>query len=494
MPAGHGGTRKLRGNPRAWLLLALGAASAEAGVRQRSAALAVEVRPGGLAVPPAESPPAAPGGAGHVPLARRQDWWFGAPPQLAPGRAGLAGFHPSGADSPAVAPAPANGTHAAVTEPAPSASSSPPVQELQLGFARLMPFSTEDADRLRGTALLLKINGRLTRWVRRLVARYHRQLSRWGAEVSILQDVSGTPEDHGQVEKRAYQMDDITVPLCRVSWRAAVKAFGQKYLKGFKPVSKPLLHGGGTHTPFEALWWRSCASAVGSGNPAYTWMVESDAFFNGDVARFLLDFAKDDTDLIAAGFRIAGKKWWQYRSYRQAFQRGLPIFGRLDRVVENVHPLPSLAEGNCRNRRKKGYGPGDDSSGLIFIQDHVARFSARLFEMLDVGISEGIVGPAEALVATTCASRVGLSTRENCTMKDFAPVVTREAGDGHVSSMYCWPGDDGGTVKRWSKELRPFLGVQCSSGWQDRWIHPIKTADGGRLACRGLQSDNTPVA
>lgn len=320
------------------------------------------------------------------------------------------------------------------------------------------------------TVFVFKTYSTFTPWKTHQIDRYADQLAGAGIPVVILRDASalrrhGETLGDGKVRKSFVMLSTgKSVPLCDVSWQAALDEWGQEAFEGLAPKGggdHDLQLGQGVHNQYEALWWRHCRP---SGSEKYVWFVEDDAFFNGDIAGFLSRYSGEDADLISSSFRVAGARWWNFKSFNRSISAGLKLFDATDTgLVENVSPLPALNVFPC--------GDGaDDRRGLIFRQDVVERYSARLFGMLDKALGNRLLAPAEAFLSTLCASGVGLEGGEHCSMMDWAPVTERDSGSTWASPLWCW----GGHLK----------GRQCDAGWQDKWIHPVKTTEANAMACQ----------
>eukprot|EP00929_Paragymnodinium_shiwhaense_P092845 TRINITY_DN5287_c0_g2_i2.p1 TRINITY_DN5287_c0_g2~~TRINITY_DN5287_c0_g2_i2.p1 ORF type:complete len:354 (-),score=66.39 TRINITY_DN5287_c0_g2_i2:22-1083(-) len=263
--------------------------------------------------------------------------------------------------------------------------------------------------------------------------------------------------------------EDVLVPRCDVSWQHAVDEWGRLTFKNLSHQSTNTSEcGHGVHNPLEALWWKYCKLDEGV---EYVWFVESDAFFTGDVADFLLPFEQNGADLVSASFRIAGEHWWNFPSFHSAIVNGknsLELFSVHSDVVENVHPLPTLEDGPCH----------DDSSdfmGVIFRQDVVERWSKQLFEQLTASLEAGVVAPGEAFLSTLCASALFLPTGLDCTMYDWAPVLERREPSSLASPAFCWSQE----LAELDMKTRPW----CTAEWAGKWIHPVKTKDADFLDC-----------
>jgi len=229
------------------------------------------------------------------------------------------------------------------------------------------------------------------------------------------------------------------------------------------------------HDQNLALWWKHCAHDLGS-NVKHVWFVESDAYFNGNLVNFLKDFADNDADLIASGFRVAGKHWWKLKTgmFDKGLKHGLQMFEKNSKVVSNVNPLPGMIDGpkNC------WFSGHNDRQGLLFFQDHVMRLSKDLLQAVSKNMyGHGILGASEAFISTLCAS--GLDFREDraCTIHDFAPTMERKGGDTWVTPVYCF-----GEKSHYDPKLR----LHCTEkSWHNRWIHAVKAKSPGAMECGG---------
>jgi len=320
------------------------------------------------------------------------------------------------------------------------------------------------------TVFLIRTYSDFTHWKLAQIERYVLQLRPLGIPVAVLRDVSFLSEVkskgvHPYYMREAVSVSDMTiepsllqligdVPLCDVTWTAVKEEFTLINFDEYSQLggtNTKVVKKGGVHNPFELLWWRQCRSMLPIKDVKHVWMAEDDAFFVGHLERFIRAYANDsETDLIAAGFRIAGKDWWNFKNARSTFPDRMLKFTTQDSgLITNVQKLPTLHDGACSARAR-----GD--VGVIFRQDVVERVSSRLFEKLEELINSGIIGPGEAFLSTICGSE------RWCTMHDFAPVFERRTGKTFASPQYCWHGVG---------EQR----FQCRSEFQEKWIHPVKT-------------------
>lgn len=318
------------------------------------------------------------------------------------------------------------------------------------------------------TVLVVKTFAAFTPWKLHQLERYAEQLQRLGFPVAVLRDAAtlrrnGQWLGDGKVRNSFVMLSSgKSIPLCDVSWQAAINEWGEDTFNGFSPVGgghNDPIPGRGVHNQYEALWWRHCRP---TGAEQHVWFVEDDAVFNGDVGHFLEAFSGDGADLVSSSFRIAGRHWWNFEGFNHSLSAGsLQLFDAgASGLVENVSPLPPLSTFPCGDS-------SEDTQGLIFRQDVVERWSSKLFALLDKALQSGVLGPSEAFLSTLCASDRASGSR--CTMLDWAPVLQRDSGVTWASPLWCW----GGFLR----------GRQCDAGWQDKWIHPVKVSSADALAC-----------
>lgn len=352
-------------------------------------------------------------------------------------------------------------------------------------------------DTQKGTALVLQMHGPMDDWHQYILDRYTEQLKGSEIKLGVLRDVSASPEDNkkdhnefinssvlseqlssssftfpsgiASVHRSLLHTHDggtvVKVPLCEVSWDAAKNEFGRE---GFRDGVEPHQF----HMPFQVLWWQFCAHDLSS--PKRVWLVESDAFFTGHITNFINAFQNEDADLIARGFRVAGKHWWQWKHVLPGLPKEFKEVTTHDKVVKNLDLLPTLKDGLCND------GSHDDS-GVIFRQDHVERISADLFKALNESIHAGVMLPSETWAPTVCAKL------DSCSMFDFAPLLQllREGKSSLISPVYCWKGD-------WSQ--RECDGCAFSAAWADKWVHPVKSTKQAAMDCCSSVSSLMRVA
>jgi hypothetical protein len=241
-------------------------------------------------------------------------------------------------------------------------------------------------------------------------------VARMGASLTITTDMLFTSDSHG-------------VPVCELSWDASTNAYAKSTMDGVKAFGSH-----SAHDQYLSLWYRHCKTKWKWNHIDYVWFFEDDVHFSGQIVRFIKAYAGDGADLVASGFRIAGPKWWKFS--------GIPAnvlkwgkFNLSQSLVSNVSPLPTMAEGACKENIPLG-----DEKGVLFFQDHVLRASNRLLSNLDRVIEDGFLGPSESFIAHFCAHQIGDDFRGNnkCTITDFAPVMLRQKQDQWVSSWWCW--------------------------------------------------------
>jgi len=315
------------------------------------------------------------------------------------------------------------------------------------------------------TVVVVKTYGDWTPWVAWLVERYSRQLARVDIQLAVLRDVTKLEPNLEAIRASSRRFGNATAPVCEVSWPAARKVLGDEIFDSHGHHWKADPHI--LTTVFELLWWKECAPLLPKKDARFVWMAEHDAFFNGDLARFVQSYRDDDADYVARGFRITGSEWWLYSRFDFGLKNGLKTFGVEDDLVRNVHPLPEVSEGKCRQKIK------NNKNGLLLAQDHVTRYSARYFKMLASAAGRGIAGPGEAFKSTLCASGLGLDEGESCSMTDFAPI---RGSEDWISPVYCWVQvqSEPGRKDEFTTDDLP-----CEPQWLDKWVHPVKLNDPG---------------
>jgi hypothetical protein len=164
---------------------------------------------------------------------------------------------------------------------------------------------------LQSTAFVLKSYGYFTHWERFLIKDYYHKLSPSNVAVGVMRERKGfkgsTRYLKDYVVRSTIQIDEITVPVCEVSWLAAQREFGTEFLSKFQVIGgEGHPQNGGAHNVYTALWWKYCAFDLANNTLQYAWFSESDAFYSGDIVDFIADYSNDNADIIAAGFRIAG--------------------------------------------------------------------------------------------------------------------------------------------------------------------------------------------
>eukprot|EP00928_Gymnodinium_smaydae_P052176 TRINITY_DN3595_c0_g2_i1.p1 TRINITY_DN3595_c0_g2~~TRINITY_DN3595_c0_g2_i1.p1 ORF type:complete len:392 (-),score=26.49 TRINITY_DN3595_c0_g2_i1:195-1331(-) len=327
-------------------------------------------------------------------------------------------------------------------------------------------------DQVTNEALVIRAHGtRLSGFVWKvLLPRYSRQLAQIGVSVTLMYDLGNVTEEKKStsfietkslgedeavrnysvgVQAHATDTDRHYVNVCQFSRDTAKQSIGVNLFKG------PLGTQHSAHDHMLVMWWRHCRQSVGNYDKLkYVWFVEADAFFNGDVASFVEHFANYPNDLIAGGFRVAGKHWWKWSKgyFKDAIRRGLPLINRSSPVVDNVPLLPRYA--------------GKDTKGLLFFQDHVMRVSAGLLTALDTVVRNGMIGGSEAFVASICAAGLGFDPSSKCRIFDFSPVQDRKNGSKWTAPRaYSW------NQNYWPDKLNR----HCKNEkWRDKWIHRVK--------------------
>jgi hypothetical protein len=224
-----------------------------------------------------------------------------------------------------------------------------------------------------------------------------------------------------------FTSDSYGVPVCELSWDASTNAYAKSTMDGVKAFG-----GHSAHDQYLSLWYRYCKTTWKWDDIDYVWFFEDDAHFSGQIVRFIKAYAGDGADLVASGFRIAGPRWWKFKGI-PANVLNWGTFTLSQSIVSNVSPLPTLADGVCKDGSR-------DENGVLFFQDHVLRASNRLLSSLDRVIEDGFLGPSESFIAHFCAHQIGDDFRGNnrCTITDFAPVMLRQKHDQWVSSWWCW--------------------------------------------------------
>lgn len=358
-----------------------------------------------------------------------------------------------------------------------------------------LPFSASlvghqsDHRLLEGTIVVLRTNGRPSKFVLEdLMQRYQDQLHKYGIEFSVLHDKGNGPVTVGNahdllqlseknkdglaqffhLEKSQNGKERTKVQLCSVSWDQSQKEFMH--------LDDSLFTARTCHDQNIAMWWKHCSHDFRT-DLKYVWFLESDAFFNGNIVNFFRDFEHNDADLVASGFRVAGKHWWKYKTglFDRGMNQGLKIINHSSDVVSNVKPLPGMTEGpkNC------WFSGHNDRQGLLFFQDHVMRLSKDLLEALSTNMyKHGVLGASEAFISTMCASGLDFRDDRSCKIHDFAPMLERKNGETWVTPIYCF-GEN--------SHYDPRTKYHCTQkSWQNRWIHAVKVKAPGAMQC-----DNT---
>jgi hypothetical protein len=349
-----------------------------------------------------------------------------------------------------------------------------------------------DTKKQRNGELIFRSFGRLTPFHLGIMKRYLAQLIGSGIRLSLLHDSSSDPLYAPEYDLMQNSLDEV--PVCRVSWPQVVK----EYPLALSSIPTACKHEGEGFCPcqnlqqcyddaFLALWWTRCAGQRGV-RPKHVWIVEDDAFFSGDISRFIRQYDSDDYDMIAPGFRIASPRWWphQLHMFDNAMKHGLRSFNRSVPIVTNLDALPYMLEPPCADEYLLTSEVAD--VGLVFAQANVMRLSNRLLETLTSSWKRGVIGKTEAFLATLCASQIGFETQQKCSMLDFAPVALRNIGQTPVSPLFCWE-DVGGWGWDYTSDFMVDAHAHCSDSlWKHKWIHPVKTDKLEDLECSSLTS------
>mmetsp|Transcript_65641 Transcript_65641/g.186243 ORF Transcript_65641/g.186243 Transcript_65641/m.186243 type:complete len:444 (-) Transcript_65641:61-1392(-) len=242
------------------------------------------------------------------------------------------------------------------------------------------------------------------------------------------------------------------VPICVVSWAKAQE----------KPPSteiNPLEEEDMYNHPFLqrkfvahdhnlVLWHRHCSPAARKARKARqareasgdsgdsgdesqgskVWFANADAYYNGDIKKFMGSFDDKPADLIASGFRIAGQQWKKWDEFKETAS-ALPQVKYNSKVVANLALIPAM-----RDSPKECQEKGLDRQGLLFFQDNVMRVSERLLEAVSDSMARGVIGTSEALMATMCGTGFGI---QGCTMEDFSPATSNKGWTSEKHWWYC---------------------------------------------------------
>lgn len=212
------------------------------------------------------------------------------------------------------------------------------------------------------------------------------------------------------------------------------------------------------HDQFLSLWYRHCDTL----HTSFTWFLEHDARFSGQVTKFFRSYENENADLVSSGFRIATPDWWKYSSISERILSHTTNFSQSSKVVKNVEWLHVLTSfGNASDCISLSQQPGH---GVLFFQDHVMRTSDKLLAALDKNFDLGIAGPSESFVAQMCGSQLNFGGSSSCTIVDFAPIASRDQPNQWASEFWCW----GTEFESSGKEM-------CSSEYKDKWFHQCES-------------------
>lgn len=181
------------------------------------------------------------------------------------------------------------------------------------------------------------------------------------------------------------------------------------------------------HSVYLTYWWKHCAP---TSDVDYVWIIEKDTVFTGDVSTFFNDYRENHADVLASTLQLVDHRWVWFECHQRTKMASIAITAA-KQAVTNLQKLPVTADPTCADLHNTTV---DAHEGLLFHQEHVIRYSSRVFTMLDEAISENYVGPGEALVTSLCASRKFLP---DCTIYDFAPLAQIESAASVVSN-WCW--------------------------------------------------------
>jgi hypothetical protein len=287
---------------------------------------------------------------------------------------------------------------------------------------------------------------------------YQRKLASVDAELFTFRDIT----DVNLPNVTSILANTSKVPTCSAAYSTALKTYtenaGKRGLPDFngpgscikKKTKRSPQHS--IHSVFLTYWWTHCAPT----GIEHVWIFEPDVIYTGDISAFLMRHDDNDADLIASGTQIANSRWWGSKCYKNNKMASISVSADLH-AVTNVHPLPITGNPSCVQIPDD---PAAPRTGFLFHQEHVARYSARLFQMLDQAIRENYMGPGEGLVSSLCATQTLLP---GCKIFDFAPLHEREAGDTDVAN-WCWS----------SKRLRANDIKLRDEPYTDAWIHHVQ--------------------
>jgi len=247
------------------------------------------------------------------------------------------------------------------------------------------------------------------------------------------------------------------IPVCIVSWTKAEEDYGKSTMDSIAALGAH-----SAHDQFLSLWYRHCDTL----HTSFTWFLEADARFSGQVTKFFRSYEHENADLVSSGFRIASPDWWKYSSISDWILSHTTNFSQSSKVVKNLEWLNVLTPSDCISLSQAQ--PTQPGHGVLFFQDHVMRTSDKLLEALDKCFYLGIAGPSESFVAQMCGIQLnfgGNSSSEKCTIVDFAPVRSRDQPDQWVSESWCWD-----TVFESSGKKET-----CSSENKDKWFHKCES-------------------
>lgn len=365
--------------------------------------------------------------------------------------------------------------------------------------------AVRDVQKAPSTHLVVSGFGDFTAWHDGLMDRYLRQLEGTGVKLSFLRDATdatdlgngvahlGANASVASFAKVAYSSGmwtqatsewashDILVNFAKVqisSRRGVLHTSGSRWSESV-PVcdvkASSLPEGSqptdghfsknprwGYHSAFVAAWWKDCAQQLEA--PDHVWFVESDAVFNGDVAKFVAAHAGEGADMIASRFMILDRQWPGWFDFARRFSADFHGFSEL-RVGGGEAVEHGAAD---RPGRVALTEDGSLHAKVLKNGDFVVRYSAKLLGMLAPAIQAGIVGTAEGEAGMLCANRYGLKPGDDCALYQF------DLGKW-ASPVFNW---DQGYPDDSNK-----IGAHCSAAWQDKWVHKVKAASWEELQC-----------
>jgi len=236
------------------------------------------------------------------------------------------------------------------------------------------------------------------------------------------------------------------VPVCIVSWSKAEEDYGKATMDRVASLGSH-----SAHDQYLSLWYRHCDPL----QAGFTWFLEDDVRFSGQVVNFFMSFQNEDSDLLSSGLRIAGPGWWKYNTLSDWFLSHTTNFSQSTKVIKNLDWLPSLM----------GEEPMHESSGVLFFQDHVMRVTDKLLKGIDRCFDLGVPGPSESFIAQICGSQLYISGSSPCTILDFAPVATRDQPNQWVSKYWSWDSVFESSGKS----------SVCTPDNQNKWFHKCQS-------------------